>query len=702
MQFIDRKAKYPGRWTMKKSDGTSEVVTLVRNDEPIVEGTPINANTLNELSGLAISIDPTLSVEGKAADAKATGDAVGALKEDIDNIRVKSSNLYNPNRSTPNKVIKDSGEIVDNDNYCISEPILVKIGESIAWKAPTTGTSYDGVYALCRYKEVDMSFISRATHSDGKEHSWTNSDAGNRWVRFVVGKKADKVQINYGDTLQRYIPYGKTIIKDDVLPEWVAINDSQLKEDVDNIRVKLNSNYLKYTIDSANQINMPYLFEKGKRYFVKNTSEKISRINLRTYNYETKEVIEIIASNLRPSTQLVFIPTLNAQYLRVISNGAASFEIYCIDTIDGKIKYHNDKMPSMIKLVPNNDIVDTSELVSKINYTTGKLTILEQVYSLLDALMSENPLIVTKFDAASEVGLTYPIYANGITTEGEYKITPSYRTYMYKISQSDQKMGNGDVNVKRKILIIGATHGNEIAAPFNLYQLAYNLCNLSNDNYFGLLSSFDFYIIPCLNGYGMYHGLRCNANRININRNYPITDWAVSGEDTKYNDTGCQYTGETAGSEFETKLVMEITKYINPDICIDHHNYSVLNEQFYTEIPEYRWLRLAYRCANDCFYTFCKHFPQYFGKKYHTFAGNGSAPEMASAKNIGTTTLWWHQYGIKFECTLEISECINFVNGEYNENKNDDFGNNTFSIAEYTLRRQLVEYCQYILDNVVN
>lgn len=83
MQFIDRKAKYPGRWTMKKSDGTSEVVTLVRNDEPIVEGTPMNAATLNELSGLAISIDPTLSVEGKAADAKASGDAIQDVRDDL-------------------------------------------------------------------------------------------------------------------------------------------------------------------------------------------------------------------------------------------------------------------------------------------------------------------------------------------------------------------------------------------------------------------------------------------------------------------------------------------------------------------------------------------------------------------------------------------------------------------------------------------
>jgi hypothetical protein len=53
MVFVDRKAKYPGRWTMIKSDGTSEIVTLVRNDEPEIEGTPMNAETLNTLSDVA-------------------------------------------------------------------------------------------------------------------------------------------------------------------------------------------------------------------------------------------------------------------------------------------------------------------------------------------------------------------------------------------------------------------------------------------------------------------------------------------------------------------------------------------------------------------------------------------------------------------------------------------------------------------------
>lgn len=77
MVFVDRKAKYPGRWTMKKSDGTSEIVTLVRNDEPVVEGTPMNAETLNALSDVAGADVARIAAES-ARDAAASS-ATAAL-----------------------------------------------------------------------------------------------------------------------------------------------------------------------------------------------------------------------------------------------------------------------------------------------------------------------------------------------------------------------------------------------------------------------------------------------------------------------------------------------------------------------------------------------------------------------------------------------------------------------------------------------
>ena len=102
MVFEDRVAKYPGRWTMVKSDGTSEIVTLIRNDEPVKEGTPINAATLNELSIVAGAINAkeeavsaassansaatsaAQSAQSASADAKSAGNSAASAKAEAD------------------------------------------------------------------------------------------------------------------------------------------------------------------------------------------------------------------------------------------------------------------------------------------------------------------------------------------------------------------------------------------------------------------------------------------------------------------------------------------------------------------------------------------------------------------------------------------------------------------------------------------
>ena len=102
MVFEDRVAKYPGRWTMVKSDGTSEIVTLIRNDEPVKEGTPINAATLNELSTVAGAINAkeeavsaassansaatsaAQSAQSASADAKSAGSSAASAKAEAD------------------------------------------------------------------------------------------------------------------------------------------------------------------------------------------------------------------------------------------------------------------------------------------------------------------------------------------------------------------------------------------------------------------------------------------------------------------------------------------------------------------------------------------------------------------------------------------------------------------------------------------
>lgn len=93
MRFVDRKAKYPGRWTMTKSDGTSEIVTLIRNDEPVVEGTPMNANTLNTLSDVAgadIAREKAEAAATVASSAKDAAEAAASSSEESKDAAAKS------------------------------------------------------------------------------------------------------------------------------------------------------------------------------------------------------------------------------------------------------------------------------------------------------------------------------------------------------------------------------------------------------------------------------------------------------------------------------------------------------------------------------------------------------------------------------------------------------------------------------------
>ena len=97
MVFEDRISKYPGRWTLVREDGSSEVVTLIRNDEPIKDGTPINASTLNELSTVAGAInakEEAVSAANSAAEerAKAEQAAKNAAKDVSAIVKADSEN----------------------------------------------------------------------------------------------------------------------------------------------------------------------------------------------------------------------------------------------------------------------------------------------------------------------------------------------------------------------------------------------------------------------------------------------------------------------------------------------------------------------------------------------------------------------------------------------------------------------------------
>ena len=94
----------------------------------------IDSNTAN-IKNNKISVDTNLKISGNAADAKVTGDAIGSLKEDLDNvldIQVTSyPNKVNPAEFQYNKTINGSGQIVDSDNQYITNKFSVSKGDTV-------------------------------------------------------------------------------------------------------------------------------------------------------------------------------------------------------------------------------------------------------------------------------------------------------------------------------------------------------------------------------------------------------------------------------------------------------------------------------------------------------------------------------------------------------------------------------------------
>lgn len=383
-------------------------------------------------------------------------------------------------------------------------------------------------------------------------------------------------------------------------------------------------------------------------------------------------------------------------------------DIYPTELADiGTVSQINDRLSGIEQGVANgfmasykydHDIFDCASIVQEKDYTGGPLA-LEKIYSYFDELVSVHSDYVTRTDIAADLGLTYPQYANGISGSSVYLDTPAYKTYMYKFVSSNPHV-NTNLQKKGKILIIGATHGSENAAPFNMYVLGKRLCEdyLGDPNIFSLKCAYDIYMIPCLNGYGMYHQTRTNANGVDINRNYPIRAWAEAGEGTDH------YTGPSAGSEFESQIVIHAIADLDPDLLVDHHNYYNLPWQFYTEINNPDQLKESYLAATDCSFAFKKNLPAYFGTDFDFVIQRtgGSAPGQLPDATWGNTCRYGYEIGVPFSTTIEISNQINFSDGEPATPGLDVWGADSLSVAEYTLRNQLLHYTEWLMRNKYN
>lgn len=109
------------------------------------------------------------------------------------------------------------------------------------------------------------------------------------------------------------------------------------------------------------------------------------------------------------------------------------------------------------------------------------------------------------------------------------------------------------------ILVMGVVHGDE---PQGQYLI---------ERYVEFNKNSALMFIPCVNPDGLAAGTRVNANGVDINRNFPTSNWKIS-------ERGNFFGGEEPASEIETQFVIETIEKYNPSIILTlHAPYKVVN-----------------------------------------------------------------------------------------------------------------------------
>lgn len=113
------------------------------------------------------------------------------------------------------------------------------------------------------------------------------------------------------------------------------------------------------------------------------------------------------------------------------------------------------------------------------------------------------------------------------------------------------------------IFFLGVFHGDEIEGEYALNRFMEELEQNPN-----VPCAYNAYFLPCLNPDGKELHTRFNANKVDLNRNYPTANFKNETQTLTYEKVKC---GAPA-SEVETKFMMSLVSEFAPKIIISIHS----------------------------------------------------------------------------------------------------------------------------------
>ncbi len=126
---------------------------------------------------------------------------------------------------------------------------------------------------------------------------------------------------------------------------------------------------------------------------------------------------------------------------------------------------------------------------------------------------------------------------------------------------ANYKLGSG----KNPTVIIGGVHGDEPEGVVLVEALLEFLeTSLQNNT----TTARKWILIPCLNPDGYTTQSRTNANKVDINRNFPTSDWNSTAKAPRYNP------GPKPNSEPETNALVKLIETEKPELIIHCHSWK--------------------------------------------------------------------------------------------------------------------------------
>lgn len=528
----------------------------------------------------AAAVDSTLSVTGKAADAKKTGDEITHVKQDNSELRDTFSDVI------------DYIDVTYTQNYIYrttTDPVVL------------TPESLSGFScALVECKEGDLFTITgrggNAAHyyvfTDANGNKLLDGDTPSQWaenVDIIAPKNSKYLALN------NYNTYGTPkCIKNRMFYSTSGFDASDFE--IGGISSSDGTETTASRFRSADYIDFSNV--------IAIRAEASNRVCLYAYNADNtfKGVYTGSGSTITPSGNPYWLKSIDFGNIRWNSaNSGLKYRlVFENTTVAGGVRFYTvgsvKDMFDMFEAEKDSIEENITDIQNEIDNIGGQLFTSDNYYmsddsvalagsssalfALYDSLVTAYPAIVTKNTLTS-----------GTLTNYEYV----FSTGNYNVS--GQRDRDAEI-VKPTIMVTTGIHGDEKSSVMSTYAMCKAMCEGAFPAA-SILEKCTLRVIPCVCTWGFNNNKRYNENGVNINRNFDA-NWVQQGEPY---DTG--YSGASAASENETKIVQAWidSNISNALMLVDFHNSAYANEvswlSFLNTLADTESMKKGYRMHID-------------------------------------------------------------------------------------------------------